>query len=86
MSRKGIRIAEPSGREVALVQEGSAATIYFAGRKDAVAHPISLHSALKLAFFILVQWWFLSTFCGLKLRWYEWKLGREMRRGLRASD
>ena len=76
----GIRIKSLDGTEIALVPVEGAADIFFAGRRDVHAYPLSLAAAIRLAWFILWYWWFRLELLGIRTWWRERKMKRKVLR------
>lgn len=70
----GMRIAEPDGRELAVVGCGDGLDVYFADKRSVVAFALTPGAALRLAVWVLLRWWVVTLWGGLRLRAWLWAL------------
>ena len=69
----GVRIVEADGSELVAAGRGDGMDLFFApARGPVVAFACAPGTVLRLAWFIVVRWWFWRMWCGVKLLVWRW--------------
>jgi hypothetical protein len=66
---------ESDKRFVTAIPRGDVVEIFHGTAKgDVVGYSVSSHTAFSLGMWLVFRWWVVATLCGIRLRWWLWRL------------